>query len=223
MRRGRNAPQPRSSSAERELVRHDDKIALLFTPPFDMKTGLEPGYIKGYPPGLRENGGQYTHAAIWLVWALALQGEGDKAARLFAMLNPIGHSANKDDADLYKVEPYVVTADIYSAPGHVGRGGWTWYTGSAGWLYRCGVEVILGLRKVGESLEIDPCIPSTWPSFRMTLRYGASSYTIEIKNPAGVQRGVKEVLVDGLSTPNHPARVPIVDDGRDHGISVTLG
>ena len=127
------------AAVDRHLIQREDRLALLFAPPFD-HTALDPGYIKGYPPGLRENGGQYTHAAAWSVMAFATLGEGDKAAELFSMLNPINHTRTRADCDRYKVEPYVVAADMYSGAPHVGRGGWTWYTGSAGWLHRAGVE-----------------------------------------------------------------------------------
>ena len=153
------------AAVERELIRPKDGLALLFAPPFD-KTSLEPGYIKGYPPGIRENGGQYTHAAAWSVMAFAALGEGDKAAGLFSLLNPINHARTRAEVHRYKVEPYVVAADVYAAPGHVGRGGWTWYTGSAGWMQRAGIESILGLRIRGEFLLLDPCIPKSWPQLR---------------------------------------------------------
>ena len=142
----------------------DAGLALLFTPPFD-RTPLDPGYIKGYPPGIRENGGQYTHAAAWSVIAFATLGDGDKAAELFSLLNPINHASTRASVHRYKVEPYVVAADVYSVPPHVGRGGWTWYTGSAGWMYRAGLESILGLRLQGAFLLLAPCIPKHWPRF----------------------------------------------------------
>ena len=211
------------ASAERELVRPIERIALLFTPPFDADSMLEPGYIKGYPPGLRENGGQYTHGAIWLAWAFAKQGEGGKAMRLFSMLNPISHASSKADADHYKVEPYVVAADIYSAPGHVGRGGWTWYTGSAGWLYRCGIEALLGLRKSGDFLELDPSIPAKWPGFRIRYRCGRTTFAIEVRNPHGVERGIESLSIDGQPSSTAPARVRLVDDGGEHVVELTLG
>ena len=157
-------------------------MALLFTPPFD-KTPLDPGYIKGYPPGIRENGGQYTHAALWSVMAFAALGEGDKAAALFALLNPINHARTRSDVHRYKVEPYVVAADVYGAAPHVGRGGWTWYTGSAGWMQRAGVESILGLRLEGDVLHLNPCIPKTWPRFEMTVRFRSAHYEILVENP----------------------------------------
>ena len=153
------------AAVERELIRRDDGLALLFAPPFD-KSALDPGYIKGYPPGIRENGGQYTHAALWSVMAFAALGEGDKAADLFSLLNPINHARTRADVLRYKVEPYVVAADVYATAPHVGRGGWTWYTGSAGWMHRAGVESILGLRIRGAFLHLDPCIPKSLADVR---------------------------------------------------------
>ncbi len=146
------------ASLERNLIRRDDGLALLFTPPFDT-TALDPGYIKGYPPGLRENGGQYSHAAMWAIFAFAKLGEGDKATDLFDLLNPINHAATREQAERYKVEPYVAAADIYSVAPHIGRGGWTWYTGAAGWMHRAGVEGILGIRRKGDFLLVEPCLP----------------------------------------------------------------
>ena len=158
------------AAVNEHLVRRDEGLVLLFTPPFD-RTPLEPGYIKGYPPGIRENGGQYTHGAIWSMIAFAMLGDGDKAAELFSMLNPINRSSSRAAIDRYKVEPYVVCADVYSEPPHVGRGGWTWYTGSAGWMYRAGLEWILGFRVQGAMLLLDPCIPKTWKGFEIVYRY----------------------------------------------------
>jgi hypothetical protein len=155
------------AAADDQLVRRDSGLALLFTPPFD-RTPLDPGYIKGYPPGIRENGGQYTHAAAWLVIAHAMLGNGDKAAELFSLLNPINHASTRTGVHRYKVEPYVIAADLYSESPHIGRGGWTWYTGSAGWMYRAGIEAILGLRRKGQFLVFDPCIPRLWPGFKLT-------------------------------------------------------
>ena len=150
------------------------------------RRALDPGYIKGYPPGIRENGGQYTHAALWSVMAFAKLGEGDKAAELFSLLNPINHARTRADVHRYKVEPYVVAADVYAVAPHVGRGGWTWYTGSAGWMQRAGIESILGLRVLGQSLRIDPCIPKAWPGFEILFRYRSARYDIRVENPRGV-------------------------------------
>jgi len=209
------------ASAERELVRGEDGIALLFTPPFDTDTPLEPGYIKGYPPGIRENGGQYTHGAIWLVWALARLGEGDRAMRLFSMLNPISHATNQSAAERYKVEPYVVAADIYAAPGHVGRGGWTWYTGSAGWLYRCGIEALLGLRKRGDTLEIHPAIPADWPGFEVRYVHGSAVYNISVRNlPEDSPR--PQVIIDGKPMGGQTVAFTLVDDGREHAVAISI-
>ncbi len=184
------------SAVERELIRRDDGLALLFAPPFD-KTAMDPGYIKGYPPGVRENGGQYTHAALWSVMAFAALGEGDKAADLFAMLNPINHARTRADVHRYKVDPYVLAADVYASAPHIGRGGWTWYTGSAGWMQRAGIESILGLRIRGAGFDLDPCIPKSWAKYEMTLRRGSSYYEIVVDNPAGVNRGVSFAEMDG--------------------------
>ena len=191
------------AAVERELIRPLDGVALLFTPPFD-KTSLDPGYIKGYPPGIRENGGQYTHAALWSVMAFAALGEGDKAAALFALLNPINHARTRSDVHRYKVEPYVIAADVYGSAPHVGRGGWTWYTGSAGWMQRAGVESILGLRMEGDVLRLDPCIPKTWPRFEMTVRFRSAHYEILVENPDGVCRGIVAVTVDGTAVEARP-------------------
>ena len=208
-------------SAERLLVRRYDRLLLLLSPPFD-RTPLDPGYIKGYPPGIRENGGQYTHAAIWSVMAFAELGEGDKAADLFGLLNPIHHAGSRADVDLYKVEPYAVAADIYSEPPHVGRGGWTWYTGAAGWLHRAGLESILGFRKRGSTLSIDPCIPRFWKDFQITYRHGRTLYRFTVGNPKGVCRGVSRASLDGVLLPGG-ALVPLSDDGGEHLVEVVLG
>jgi cyclic beta-1,2-glucan synthetase len=208
-------------SVERRLVRRDDRLILLFSPPFD-QTPLDPGYIKGYLPGIRENGGQYTHAAVWSVVAFAMLGEGDKAFELFNLLNPIHHASDRTNVDEYKVEPYAVAADIYSEPPNVGRGGWTWYTGAAGWLYRLGMEWILGFRKEGSALRIDPCIPRGWRHLEITYRHGETLYRIIVENPDGVCRGVSRVTLDG-TTLHGEARVPLTRDGREHHIEVVLG
>jgi cyclic beta-1,2-glucan synthetase len=210
------------AAVERELVLPQEGLALLFTPPFD-HTAQDPGYIKGYPPGLRENGGQYTHAALWSVMAFAAQGEGDKAAALFWMLNPINHTRTRTDAHRYKGEPYVVAADVYASPSHVGRAGWTWYTGSAGWMQRAGIESILGLRIRGDVLEFDPCIPRDWPRFEVTLRCGSASYEILVENPNHVSRGIASAEFDDLALSGRPLRAAFKDDGRIHKLKVELG
>jgi cyclic beta-1,2-glucan synthetase len=214
------------AAVDRELIREDLKIALLFTPPFD-KTPLEPGYIKGYPPGIRENGGQYTHAATWNVYAFAGLGHGDRAGELFAMLNPINHARTRAQVQRYKVEPYVVAADIYSVPPHAGRGGWTWYTGSAGWLYRAGIEAVLGLRVRGTELTLAPCIPARWPHFEISLRFGRARYEFAVDNPEGVNRGVVRVELDGTAqaaaVKAGAAHLSLLDDGKTHRVRVVLG
>ena len=205
-----------------QLIRPDDGLALLFTPPFD-RTSLDPGYIKGYPPGIRENGGQYTHAAAWSVMAFAQLGLGNEAAALFALLNPINRSSTRTAVRRYKVEPYVVAADVYSVAPHVGRGGWTWYTGSAGWLYRAGIEAILGLHVEGTQLLLTPCIPKEWPRFDMILRYRSARYEIAVVNPSGVSHGVATVTYDGLSLPSGEPRIQLLDDGATHRVELILG
>jgi cyclic beta-1,2-glucan synthetase len=204
----------------RRLVRPEDQLILLFAPPFD-KTERDPGYIKGYPPGIRENGGQYTHAALWAVWAFAELGQGDRAEELFRLLNPIYHSDTLEKVVRYRVEPYVVAADVYSVEPHVGRGGWTWYTGSAGWMYRLGLEAILGLRRVGEALQINPCIPRHWSGYELTYRVGETAYRIRVENPEGVNRGVKQVTLDGETLPGD--EIPLLGDGQRHDVHVLMG
>jgi cyclic beta-1,2-glucan synthetase len=202
------------------LVRKDDGLLLLFTPPFD-ETPRDPGYIKGYPPGIRENGGQYTHAALWAIWATAQRGEGDRANALFWMINPVYHANTREKARRYRVEPYVVAADVYSAPPHTGRGGWTWYTGSSGWMYRLGVEALLGLHKEGSTLRIDPRIPAEWAGYRLTYRHRDTVYEIEVENPEGVDGGVKQVTLAGEIV--EEGRVPLADDGGLHRVRVLMG
>jgi cyclic beta-1,2-glucan synthetase len=210
------------AAAEKFLIRRNDGLALLFTPPFD-HTAFDPGYIKGYPPGIRENGGQYTHGAIWSVIAFAMLGDGDKAGDLFSLLNPINHANTPAAIERYKVEPYVACADVYSMPPHVGRGGWTWYTGSAGWMYRAGLEWILGFRLRDATLLLDPCIPKTWPSFRIVFRYRSARYDIRVENPRDVSRGVVRAELDGNALPENQARIPLADDGISHLVRVVLG
>ena len=210
------------AAVERELIRPRDRVALLFTPPFD-KAPLDPGYIKGYPPGIRENGGQYTHAALWSVMAFAALGQGDKAAALFTLLNPINHARTRSDVHRYKVEPYVVAADVYGAAPHLGRGGWTWYTGSGGWMQRAGIESILGLHLGGDVLRLDPCIPKAWPRFEMTVRFRSAHYEILVENPDCVCRGVLAATVDGLAIGQRPFAFRMQDDGATHHVLVRLG
>jgi cyclic beta-1,2-glucan synthetase len=210
------------AAVDQQLIRREERLALLFAPPFD-RTLLDPGYVKGYPPGIRENGGQYTHAAAWSVIAFAALGEGEKAAELFSLLNPINHASTRADVQRYKVEPYAVAADVYSVAPHVGRGGWTWYTGSAGWLYRAGLEAILGFRLQGEFLLLDPCIPKAWPGFEIVYQHRSARYEIAVENPQGVSRGVASATLDGKALPEGAARVPLADDGAVHKVRVVLG
>ncbi len=207
-------------SLEQHLVREDGRLIMLLTPPFD-KTNHDPGYIKGYLPGVRENGAQYTHAALWAVLARAIQGEGDKAFRLYQMINPLTHTRTVEDVDRYKAEPYVVAADVYTAEGHLGRGGWTWYTGSASWMFRVALESIVGFKKKGNSFTVAPSIPSVWKQFRLGYRFGSTTYNIEIKNPDGLQSGVRSVSIDGKALPDKTVR--IVDDGKSHVVEVMMG
>jgi cyclic beta-1,2-glucan synthetase len=209
------------ASVDEHLVRRADRVVLLLTPPFD-RTSLEPGYIKGYVPGVRENGGQYTHAAIWSAIAFAALGDGDKAAELVAMLNPINHASTAAGVDRYKVEPYVIAADVYTEAPHVGRGGWTWYTGSAGWMYRAGLESILGFRLRGARLVMDPCIPRAWRGFEMMFRYRSTCYDLVVVNPRGVSRGVSSVEVDGVYLAGDLS-IPLADDRKTHRVRIVLG
>jgi cyclic beta-1,2-glucan synthetase len=208
-------------SLERHLVRRDDGLVLLLTPPFD-RTVPDPGYIQAYPPGIRENGGQYTHAATWSVIAFAMLGDGDKAAEIFSILNPINRALTPAAVQRYKVEPYVVAADVYSEPPHVGRGGWTWYTGSAAWMYRTGLEWLLGCRVRGATLYVDPCIPKNWPGFQVSLRFGATRYEVAVENPDGASRGLASLQLDGEALPPGDGRIPLVDDGRTHQVHAVL-
>jgi cyclic beta-1,2-glucan synthetase len=192
---------------------------MLLTPPFD-KTPHDPGYIKGYLPGVRENGAQYTHAALWSVLATALGGDGDRAFELYQMINPLTHAVTAEDVGRYKVEPYVVAADVYTAEGHLGRGGWTWYTGSASWMYRIGLETILGFTKHGDSLTLEPCIPSAWREFSIEYRFGGSLYAISVVR-RGRSNEVNRVIVDG--TDRGDGAIPLVDDGKRHDVSIELG
>lgn len=202
------------------LVQWDDDLLLLFTPPFD-GTSQDPGYIKGYLPGVRENGGQYTHGALWAIWAVAELGDGDLAAALFRLINPICHSDTPEKTARYQVEPYVVAADVYSVPPHVGHGGWTWYTGSSGWMYRLGIEAILGLCRRGDSLQLNPCIPAHWPGYTLSYRYGETTYLITVENAAGVNRGVQQITLDGEMIVG--GAIPLSDDGQPHHVCCLLG
>lgn len=210
------------ASMTEHLVRPDPGLALLFTPPFD-RAAVDPGYIKGYPAGLRENGGQYSHAAMWAILAQVKLGDGDAAGALFAMLNPINHARTPEDAARYKVEPYVIAADVYSTAPNEGRGGWSWYTGSAGWMYRAGIEGLLGLTRAGDRLLLNPCFPKVWPELSATITLGAAKIDITILNPAGTGQGVVAAQLDGaaLVIGKDGLSVPIL--AKTQHLVVTLG
>jgi len=203
-------------SLEDHLVNNDARLLMLLTPPFD-KTPKDPGYIKGYLPGVRENGAQYTHAALWAVLATALQGNHDRAFELYQMINPLTHARTPEEVATYKVEPYVVAADVYTAKGQMGRGGWTWYTGSASWMYRVGLEGILGLKKRGDTLFIEPRAPAAWKEYTIEYRYGKSLYVIVVQNEEGAAPGAVEVTINGQVS-GGPG-IPLVDDGKRHEVT----
>lgn len=211
---------------EQHLISDQDKLIRLLTPAFE-NTPNDPGYIKGYVAGVRENGGQYTHAALWVVKAMAMAGRRDRAAELLRMLSPVSHSSSTADADRYKVEPYVIAADIYGVAPHVGRGGWTWYTGSAGWMYRVAVESLLGFSlEGGNTLRVAPCIPDSWPGF--TLRYrlaNGTQYDVEVSNPQGKAQTVVSATLDGapIASRLKDVSVPLRRDGATHRLHITLG
>ncbi len=208
---------------DKYLVRRSEKLSLLFTPPFDAP-GRDPGYIAGYPPGVRENGGQYTHASAWAALAFAMLGDGDKAAEMLSLMNPIHHADDRTGMYRYRVEPYVVCADIYSVPPHAGRGGWTWYTGSAGWMYRAALEGLLGFRPAGDRLAIAPCIPRSWPQFEIAFRYRRTLYEILVENPLGVCGGILAAKLDGrMLGEEERSAIALADDGQSHRLHIILG
>ena len=204
------------ASLSEHLVRRDTGVVQLLHPPFD-KTPKDPGYIRGYVPGVRENGGQYTHAAIWATMAFAELGDREHAWELLRMINPVNHALDAAQAAVYKVEPYVVAADVYAVAPHVGRGGWTWYTGSAGWMYRLMTESLLGLRREGDTLRLAPCLPAEWPGFAMDYRFGASVYRLDVVQAVGATPGI---VVDGVALPG--LVLPLRDDGAEHRVQITL-
>ncbi|HEY9467694.1 MAG TPA: protein ndvB, partial [Vicinamibacterales bacterium] len=202
------------------LVRRDAQVVLLLTPPFDRMTH-DPGYIKGYVPGVRENGGQYTHAATWTVIALARLGMGDEAMELFHMINPINHMRTPEGTERYRAEPYVMAADVYAHPMHVGRGGWTWYTGSAGWMYRAAIQSLLGLQRNGATMSVNPCIPTQWPHFSMEWTVGRTRYRFTVWNPEHRSERIKSAELDGVSV--DARAIPLQDDGARHEVTIVLG
>jgi cyclic beta-1,2-glucan synthetase len=202
------------------LVHQDVGLLLLLTPAFD-RTIRDPGYIKGYLPGIRENGGQYTHAAIWAIWAFAELGQAERVYELFRMINPIYDTDTLEKINRYRVEPYVIAADVYSHPSHLGHGGWTWYTGSASWMTRLVVEKILGLQREGNYLRIEPCIPKDWPGYEIHYRFGNTMYHLRVENSQGVSSGLIQIDADGKLLKEE--KILLEDDGREHNIVVTLG
>jgi cyclic beta-1,2-glucan synthetase len=202
------------------LMRRDAEIVLLLTPPFD-RMSHDPGYIKGYLPGIRENGGQYTHAVAWSIIALARLGMGDEAMELFHMINPINHMRTAGGAENYRVEPYAIAADVYAHPMHVGRGGWTWYTGSAGWVYQAAIRWLLGMRRKGSTISVSPCIPAIWPQYSVDWTIGRTRYRFTVMNPEQRSCGIASALLDG--EPVDADAVPLVDDGTEHEVTIVLG
>jgi cellobiose phosphorylase len=205
-------------SLDQRLVRRDAGLIQLLDPPFD-KTAQDPGYIRGYVPGVRENGGQYTHAAVWATMAFAELGDHARAWELFRMINPIHHGDSAAGIATYKVEPYVLAADVYAVEPHVGRGGWTWYTGSAGWMYRLVIESLLGLRLEGGTLRLAPCIPPEWPGYTIRYRYRDTVYRIQVHRGAGQGRP-QRLLVDGVEQPG--LAIPLRDDYAQHAVELWL-
>ncbi len=210
------------SAVEKYLVKRDDGLVLLFEPPFHT-SNPNPGYIQGYPRGVRENGGQYTHGSSWTVLAFAMLGDGDRAHELYSIMNPISHSSTNAAIHRYRVEPYVVCGDLYSMAPNVARGGWTWYSGSSGWMYRVAIEGILGFQLQGECLNVDPCIPQSWSGFEITFCHRSSRYHIIVENPRGVSKGVTQIEVDGADQPDRDRGIAMIDDGAIHNVRVILG
>jgi cellobiose phosphorylase len=201
------------------LVRREAKLIQLFDPPFD-KSALNPGYIKGYIPGVRENGGQYTHGAIWTTMAFALMGDNERAWELFGLLNPVHHGGTPDQIATYKVEPYVAAADVYAVAPHTGRGGWTWYTGSAGWMYRLLVETLLGLTLEGDQLRVTPRLPKAWTTYKIHYRFRQTVYHITITRIGDGATGARELSLDGQ--PLTAETIPLVDDRIEHFVEIHL-
>jgi cyclic beta-1,2-glucan synthetase len=217
------APRSRAERAmhaiEERLISQQTRLIRLLTPPF-ARTSRDPGYIKAYPPGVRENGGQYTHAAVWVAWAYADLGDGEAAARALDLLNPIRRCLDRTAAERYGVEPYVLAADIYDGPGYAGRGGWTWYTGSAAWMWRFAIERVIGLRLEDGALRIEPCLPKAWRRVQARLRRPTGTLVITIERSAQDDRGAHEIRLDGGSVAN--GRIPLPADGREHHVEVRL-
>lgn len=206
-------------SLENHLVDRENGIIKLLDPPFE-KEKIDPGYIKSYLPGVRENGGQYTHGAIWSIIAFAILGQGDKTFELYKMINPIEHSRTKQQSDKYKVEPYVIAADIYGTGNLVGRGGWTWYTGSSSWYYKAGVEYILGLKINNGNLKLEPCIPKDWKEYSIRYKFGESIYNIIVKNPNGKNTGLDKFIFNGDEISEKC--IKLINDGNINEIEIIM-
>ena len=205
-------------SLERHLVDKENGIIKLLDPPFE-KGKLQPGYIKAYLPGVRENGGQYTHGAIWAIVAEAILGNGDKAVEWYRMITPIEHARTKEAVNKYKVEPYVIPADIYGAKNLAGCGGWTWYTGSSSWYYIAGIQYILGLKIEKNIMSIQPCIPKNWEEYEMKFKYGESIYNIKVENKNGKNTGVNKVIVNGEEVEN---KIKLDNSGKIFNIEIKM-
>jgi cellobiose phosphorylase len=209
------------NAVDQRLVHHDNAMIQLLDPPFD-KSAMDPGYIRGYVPGVRENGGQYTHAAVWTAMAFAELGDSKRAWELMTMINPVNHAQSSVGIDTYKVEPYVISADLYASPPHVGRGGWSWYTGSAGWTYRLILESLLGLRREGEHLYFNPCLPAEWTGVKIHYQYHQASYQISISQIAndGDSVGIASVKIDGVRLIGKS--IPLAVTASEHVVEVTF-
>jgi cellobiose phosphorylase len=203
-------------SAYDRLVQKDKALVLLLSPAFD-KSALDPGYIKGYVPGVRENGGQYTHAAVWLAMAFAKSGDNNRAWELFNLISPINHGRTAKEIATYKVEPYVTAGDVYAVAPHTGQGGWTWYTGSAGWMYQLIISSVLGIKKTAGKISFDPCIPDEWSSFKIHYRFGKAVYHITISRKEGTHE--MSVILDGAK--QEAKCLTLVDDGKEHFVEVS--
>jgi cellobiose phosphorylase len=207
------------AAVDRRLVRRDYGLIQLLDPPFD-KSDVNPGYIKGYVPGVRENGGQYTHGAIWTAMAFAAAGDNRRAWELFDMINPVRHANSAAAVATYKVEPYVVAADVYAVAPHTGRGGWTWYTGSAGWLYRLITESLLGLTLEVDKLRFAPCLPAEWDNFKLHYRYRDTTYHITVTQAPEADTTSRGVTVDGIE--QRDGIIALVNDRAEHAVELTL-
>lgn len=205
-------------SVDKYLVNRTDSLIQLLNPPFD-KSDLNPGYIKGYVPGVRENGGQYTHAAIWTIMAFAMLGDRNRAWELLGLINPVNHGRTRDEIEIYQVEPYVVAADVYAVSPHTGRGGWTWYTGSAGWMYQLIVEWLIGLKLDVDKLWFKPCLPEDWKSFKLHYRYRETFYHITI-NQEKPSNEVTRVILDNTEQPDK--MIHLIDDRQEHQAEVII-